>query len=521
VHYAHLARSIRAGDFSGLANPYWSNLWPAMIAVTSLGTGLDVVMAARVLSLVSSVLLVLVTAALATRVLGPMTGLAAGLLCAAHPWLIHFSTLVFTESFFALLLTALLLAGLRAGESAAAALRAGILAGAALLTRPEAYAAIVVVLGALALPAARPPRGAALARVAAFTSMVALCVLGRAMLVHRYNGLWDFGLGTKGTANLLVGLAQSDREMARVATEVEQDGRNALAKRAAAGTVAGFVLTHPALLARHVRINLGRLAASAVRVFSIVPLRGGGAAPWAGGWPMALLAAAMILGGVGVLGLVSALREPGTRAGAALIFATGVLYLLGLLPLLIHDRLLVALVPLSLVFLGHGLAQVGRRLRWQEARIGWSLAAFAGLVGLLSVSGLFRASALAYASEPVVQREAGEWLAARYPPETRIMSAAVAVGFYFYDAAHAHNELPLPWGDAEQVLDLARRQGATLLVVPQWHLRAIGHPAAAVLLKPDVPFPGLRPIVTLGDDARGRIFLYEVQPPPGLPATAP
>ena len=47
--------------------------------------------------------------------------------------------------------------------------------------------------------------------------------------------------------------------MARVATEVERDGRNALAKRAAGGTVARFVLAHPALLARHVRINLGRL----------------------------------------------------------------------------------------------------------------------------------------------------------------------------------------------------------------------------------------------------------------------
>jgi hypothetical protein len=40
VHYAQLARSILAADFSGLANPYWSNLWPAVIAATSWLTGL-------------------------------------------------------------------------------------------------------------------------------------------------------------------------------------------------------------------------------------------------------------------------------------------------------------------------------------------------------------------------------------------------------------------------------------------------------------------------------------------------
>jgi hypothetical protein len=30
VHYASLARGILIGDLSGLANPYWSNLWPGV-----------------------------------------------------------------------------------------------------------------------------------------------------------------------------------------------------------------------------------------------------------------------------------------------------------------------------------------------------------------------------------------------------------------------------------------------------------------------------------------------------------
>ena len=39
VHYAHLARSILGGDLSGLSNPYWSNLWPAVLAATSYSAG--------------------------------------------------------------------------------------------------------------------------------------------------------------------------------------------------------------------------------------------------------------------------------------------------------------------------------------------------------------------------------------------------------------------------------------------------------------------------------------------------
>ncbi len=113
VHYATLARDILAGDLSGLANAYWSNLWPGVIAATAWLTGLDVVLAGRTASLVAGSLLAPATAALACQVLGRRTGLIAGFLVAIHPWLIHFSTLVFTESFFALLLVMTLLSAVK------------------------------------------------------------------------------------------------------------------------------------------------------------------------------------------------------------------------------------------------------------------------------------------------------------------------------------------------------------------------------------------------------------------------
>jgi 4-amino-4-deoxy-L-arabinose transferase-like glycosyltransferase len=511
VHYAHLARSILAGDLSGLANPYWSNLWPAAIAATALATGLDVVPAGRVLSLVAGVLLVLATAALAARLFDRTTGLVAGLLCAAHPWLIHFSTLVFTESLFALLLVGLLLAGLRASESGRWAAAAGVIGGAALLTRPEAYAAILVVLALILRGATRPPARPALVRAAAFAAIVALSAAGRAALVHRYHGLWDFGVGTKGTANLFIGLARSDREMERVATEVGSDGRNALAQRAADVTLAGFARAHPALLARHVGANLVRLTASGVRVFPLLPLTGGQPLTATEAWPLRLaLAGAMV--GLAGFGMARALRDPATRVGAAALAATTLLHLLGLAPLFVHDRLVVALVPLFLVFLAHGAVRAARALPAGEPAVRRSLTSLAALAGVFFLATLLHASTLDYAGDPVIQRETGRWLAARYPPDTRVMAAGPAVGFYFYDAAHADNEVPLPWGDADEVVDLARRQDVALLVVPEWHLRAVGHPAAPVLLHPDTPHAGLRPLAALGDDAKGRMFVYAVEP---------
>jgi len=511
VHYAQLARSILAGDFSGLANPYWSNLWPALIAATSLFTGLGVVAAGRLAALVSGVFLVLAVATLATRLFGPTAGVVAGMLGAAHPWLIHFSTLVFTESFFALLVVSVLLVAPHAAESTRAAAGAGLLAGSAVVTRPEAYAVVAAVLAALAL--ATGPTRARVARLGLFASLVLLFVLGRAVLVHRYYGYWDFGVGTKGTANLFVGLAHDDRDMERISTEVGADGRNLLAQRAQEATLLGFALAHPAVLIPHVGQNLAGLFASALRVFPFVPLVGGRPPLWAGGWPAVLALGAVAVSGLAALGLVWACQAPASRRRALLLLAAGGLYLLGLSPLFVHDRLVVSLVPLFLVFLAYALARGATILLGSHLRARRVLVVALALLGVLSLIRLREARALDYAADPPVQRETGEWLRAHYTQDVRLMTAAASVGFYFYDAGHAGNELRLPWGEPERVLGLAHEQRATLLVLPDWHLRAVQHPATPLLDPASAP-PALRHVVTLGDPARGRMIVYEIVAPP-------
>jgi hypothetical protein len=228
--------------------------------------------------------------------------------------------------------------------------------------------------------------------------------------------------------------------------------------------------------------------------------------------------------GTGVLavsGLFWAWRDAERRRPITMLAATATLYLLGLAPLYVHDRLVVAIVPIFLIFLAVGLVGAARRLTRDERALERSVTVVLVGVGALSLASLRRASSLDYSGDPVVQREAGEWLAAHYPQGTRIMAGAPSVGFYFYDEDHLSLGESLPWADTERTIAIARERGVRILAIPEWHLRAVQHPAADVLLHPDRPYPALRPIATLGDEEMGRMFVYEIVPPPGDGRSAP
>ena len=511
VNYVSLARAALAGDFGGLANPYWSNFWPAVIAAVAWLTRVDVVTAGRIASLAAGCALAPATAALAARTLGSSTGIVAGLLVACHPWLIHFSTLLFTESLFAFLLVMTLLSALK-GPGVQGAAATGGWGGLAVLTRPEANAANASVL--LGYVATGRSKGRALAarRAAVFLAVVLAGVGARALLIRHYGGGWDFG-AIKATANLYVGLARTDSELERVRTELTEDGENALSRKAEDDSLVAFTLAHPGLMARHVAVNGAVIAASAVRVFPFVPPVAGLPPPWAG-WPVPLAAWAIGLCAVALLGLAWSLLAGGPAI--RLLVVTGLLYAAGLAPFTVHDRLVVALVPLFLVFLAHGLVRGARWLLPARATTPWSLAAGALVLGALSLAALLRAPELEYAGDPVVQREAGEWLAARYPQDTVFMTAAPCVDFYFHDAAHPGREVGLPWAGYAEVVEFARRQGVSVLAIPDWHLEAVEHPAAGSLLHPELCEEELRLVATL-DTAGRRMFIYEVRPEPEAP----
>jgi hypothetical protein len=508
VHYAMFARAILSGDTSGLANAYWSNLWPAVIAAVAWLTRLDVVTAGRVASLLAGAALAPATAALATRAFGKRTGILAGLLVAGHPWLVHFSTLLFTESLFALLLVLVLWAAVRATGAGGAAATGGF-AGLALLTRPETNAVVAAVALAFLAEGWSKARRQAVRVASVFLLVVLSFALARALVIRGHGGPWDFG-GTKATANLLWGLAGTDRERERVATALTEQDENALARDARDGSVVAFVLAHPGRVARHALGNGEALLASGLRVFPFVPPVVGRPSLLEGGWPRPLALWAVLLGAIAVLGMALSLKDGGPPR---LLAAAGFLYAAGLALFTVHDRLVVALVPLFLCFLAHGLTVVARRLLPGRPWTNGSLVGGAAVLGLASLALLLRAPELDYAGDPVVQRETGEWLAARYPQDTVLMTAAPCVDFYFHDAAHPGRELSVPWADYPGVVAYARRQGVDVIAVPEWHLRATRHPASDTLLHPEACREDLRHVATLGREGE-RMYVYEVLPGP-------
>ncbi|MCI0588962.1 MAG: glycosyltransferase family 39 protein [Planctomycetes bacterium] len=529
VHYASLARVALAGDLAGVSHPHWYTLWPTTIAATSLATGCDVVRAGRIASLLFGSLLAPLLAVLGARLFGRSSGFFAGLAVAVHPWLLHFSTLVYVEPFFAFLTVSTLLLGLQASRSdrVGPSAVAGLVAGLATVTRPEGQAAALAVFLFLFLPALRPrgwlAKGRASRKAGVFLGGVLLLLTVRMFLVHASYGLWDFGGSSKGVGALYFAL-HDYADIERAASELGPTGESGLAAFLRRWTLLDFVLSNPGRMLAHVGENVVRFLRCGCGVFPLGPSYLGGS--WTPRDPrFDLVAVATLLFAAG--GAARGLATRRSRAGSLLVLGAAGLHVGGLAIIQIHDRFLVTLVPAFLLFFGHGLAAVpdfARRALARSAqgeerphgREAAGRAVAAALVLSLLVSGFFSlraiqvASDLAYAEDAPVQKEAGEWLAAHFPQSARLMAPWPHIAFYFYDAEHRNNEIALPWNDYRTLLAFAHLWKADLIAAPEWRLRWNRHPAAEELLNPGVDHPGLDHLTTVGRVEPYRIHLYRI-----------
>jgi hypothetical protein len=508
VHYSALARDVLAGDLSGLGNPYWSNLWPGAIALTRAVTRVDVVSAGRWASLVSGVLLAGATALLAECLFDGLAAWAAGLAVAAHPWLVHFSTLVFTESFFALLLTLLVWAAWRAAQipSPGRALLLGLIAALAVVTRPEAFGVLGLALALRLAVGWRTRTWRAAARdLGLVLAVVALLVTARVALCRYYYDVWDLGIGSKGAANFIIGMAEDDAAKERITSEVTPEGENRLDAELRHASLLRLALAHPRLVLRHTARNLWALAQAAARVFPPVPVSAG-----AGGldprWQPLLRVIAAASLAAALAGLVAG------RAGAWLA-AVLALYLLGLAPLNVHDRLVVALVPLVMAALGHGVARGLVVLRCPPGLAAAAIGLGGVALAAVSAQAVLHAPSLPYGDDPPVQLDAARWVAAHFGSDTRLMTPCPAIAFYLFDPGYEpsrkYDEVDLPWLAAPELVAFAVKQEVQVLAAPEWYLTSARHPAAAALLAPETPAAGLRPLATVGA-APYRVHLYAV-----------
>jgi 4-amino-4-deoxy-L-arabinose transferase-like glycosyltransferase len=211
VHYAALARLIsREGNFLGAANEYWSNLWPLIIALFDLAVH-NIELAGRLASTLFGALTVVPVYLIAREFLSTRTSLVAASLVVAQPYLLRFSVLMYTESFYTFLFALALWLGIRLIKSPGKGHRwllLGLVVGLGLWTRPEILApALVFLLIALARSfSGRISMRRIAAGFAVFSGTSLLFLVSRAVLVHHYQSQWQFGFGEKAGINIREGL---------------------------------------------------------------------------------------------------------------------------------------------------------------------------------------------------------------------------------------------------------------------------------------------------------------------------
>jgi hypothetical protein len=526
VHYADMARQAVAGDWTACIHAYWSNFWPAVMAAVSYATGADVVDGARFTSLVCGTLLVPVIALLGRDVFGRGSGLLAAAFVTVHPWLLHFSTMVFTESCFLLLVQSAILCGYLAMTRASvlASLGAAALVSCAFGTRQEGLAIAGVIGAGLAVTTVLRRRSDDASRLLrctlSFAALFGAFLVARALLLQAYTGIWDFGFGAKGTFNFLLGPTPSGAEYEAAANSFTDDGERKLTVAARQSGMLGYVLANPSAFLSHLAANVERIRIAVQSILPPLPVAMG--ASWNPGSGPVLSAIGLAGYPVALAGFIGGFVRRGARAGNALLTVVAAAYFAGVAITMVHERLLLSFVPLFVLWLAHGCALLTRLLarsaqsgaagdvgdQWRPGRR--TLAVWSTIVATMafvSLRGVLTAPVLAYADDPVVQREAGEWLAQRYPQDVRLMTPSPHVAHYFYRGAS--RRLDLPWGPFDQVMVFADKWQADLIAAPEWHMQGTKYPTAELLFAETAP-AGLERVAIIGRQAPHRVWIYRI-----------
>ena len=504
VHYAALARIIsRQGSLLGAANEYWSNLWPLVIAAFDVFVH-DIELAGRLASTFFGSLTVLPVYLICREFLNSRTSLVAASLVAAQPFLLRFSVLLYTESFFTFLLAWVFWMGIRLIKSPDRMKRwlwLGLLVGAGLWTRPEiqAPALLFVIIALVRSFLKHIAIKKALSGALIFAGVILISLFSRAVLIHHYLGKWHFGFGEKAAVNIKMGILSYDQGQAEKFLNAFEKGRfvNLWQEKTA---LLPFLWENRARAIGRMKINAWRILESCAAV--LAPTKG---VPWHRQAAMGLI----------FLGILGTLLLKKTRPWASLLILLLPVYSFSWLLAFILDRFVVPLAIISIVFTAAGLIvlESGVAALFQRRRLtAWPVLSF-----LIVISFIMRTSTWArhdrnfvWESDPVVQKEAGLFLKGHFPQETRILTWGPHIPYYFYDGNPYDRCLQnIPYAPYEEVMDYVRREKLALLVLPEWVLITSDFPIKSLAAE-NVRADGLDFVKVIGGKKPERIWIYKV-----------
>jgi len=504
VHYAALARMIsRQGDMQGAASEYWSNLWPLVIAAFDVFAR-DIELAGRLASTLFGSLTVLPVYLICREFLNRRTGLVAASLVTAQPFLLRFSVLLYTESFYAFLLAWVLWAGIwliKSPDRRQRWLCLGLLVGAGLWTRPEIQAPallfIIVSLARSLLKRIAVKR--ALSGALIFAAVILVSLSSRAVLIHHYLGKWHFGFGEKAAVNIKTGVLSYDHSQAERFLNAFEKGRfvNLWQDETA---LLPFLWENRTLAVRRMKINARHVLESCAAV--LAPTKG---VPLQRKFGVGLV----------ILGILAALLWKKTRPWAFLLILLLPVYSFSWLLAFVLDRFVVPLAVIAIIFTAAGLIilESGVAALFRRRRLtAWPVLSF-----LIVISFIMRTSSwarhdrnFAWETDPVVQKEAGLFLKGRFPQETRILTWGPHIPFYFYDGSPYDRCLQnIPYAPYEEVMDFVHREKLALLVLPEWLLLAADFPIKNLAAE-NVRAEGLDFVRVIGEKKPERVWIYKV-----------
>jgi dolichyl-phosphate-mannose-protein mannosyltransferase len=449
IHYLGVAKQLAAGAFSE-ADPRIPPLYPALCAVVGfLVTDLE--LAARLVSLAASVLLVIPVYLICRRLHGRPTARVAALIVVCWPWLADYGLRVAPESLAMLLWFTALWCLINALERHAIwGLFAVLAYGALTLTRPEGVGLLIaapVVAGAAYWS---DERGRPLKRLIPYLIVGGVFLVAYVLVMHQLTG-------TATVSPRVVDLSDS-------ATHAFVARGEAMAR------------TFSRLLSHVVPVMLGPFF--------------------------------LIFAGVGLFRRGA--EERLLHAEALVLGMAGVQWLAAVLSTYPEPRYMMAVVIIGGVYAARGMVLVGEQIR--DRRYG-ALLSKAPVIIMLALMAFGTARAVApewmggLPSQPREYKIAGQWMRDTLEPGL-ILTRKPQVGFYADMPSHGPAE-----GDTlERVLERAREHEARYLVVDERYttqlvpglrplLDAANAPASLRLLRDDLsPY----------DEAR--IVIYEVLP---------
>lgn len=454
VYYATLGRSLAAGKLKEGLSTFWPPLYPLLVGGASL-VSRDVEAGGRLVSVTAGSLLIVPVYLLIRLVHGEDAAFVGALLAAVHPVLIHYSTLLLTDSTYTLLFTFALLAGLNAlsGRGRGAFFAAGSALGACYLTRPEAvgYAALMPVLTlCVRLSGNHLAPSEILPDLLCLAAGFLLLALPYLLFLRRATGGWTI-------SDKLRAHVHSGESWARRWYGLQEGRRTTLADRLYAGVMQEGVSSEsrsPLLPdAQSLRRMIGRSVKALtlelrLLAYYLIPLQ------------------LMVLTGLGLF------KAEWLKEIYLLLFLSATLAGYALCPDDVSDRLLVPLIPLSLCWAARGVDEVERRLVSLSKRVKipkLSLPVRTATVRRLVWAGLL-VSTLPWAAYTLTRelpsrlehRRAGAWVKGHSETPALVMATAPYVAFY----ARARH-LYLPAEEYPIVVEHARRHRVDYLVIDE------------------------------------------------------